>query len=171
MHYCTRIPSTSMPLRVLIIYDTHSIEESVWRRKHGSTVVLPLRTAKFSTNTFTFKSTEDSRPCLCFANDSAETLLSRLVTYQTHGTAWHCHVPDTRSCLWHCDALFYMPHMHVELFVSTFMSLCVPDDSVDSNTRRGTVWRPREACLCFTRDQNYHRHGHEARKGMVDGIT
>ena len=59
------------------------------------------------------------------------------------GTA--CHVPDTRSSLRHCNALSYMPHRHVEQFGSTFVSLCVPNDSVDSITRGGTVCRTREA--------------------------
>ena len=43
-------------------------------------------------------------------------------------------------------------HKHIDLLLSkvTFVSLCVPNDSVDSITRRGTVGRPRKACLRFT---------------------
>ena len=44
-------------------------------------------------------------------------------------------------------------HKRIDLLLSrvTFVSPCVPNDSVDSITRRGTIGRPRKACLLFTR--------------------
>ena len=43
-------------------------------------------------------------------------------------------------------------HKHMTCnYPVTFVSLCVPNASVDYITRTGTVGMSREACLCFTR--------------------
>jgi len=57
----------------------------------------------------TIKSLEDSRPCLCFADDSAKTRTKPSEWSDGRTTAFQ--ERDTRSCLRHCKALFYMPHI------------------------------------------------------------